>query len=155
MAIIIECPNENYSLENNKNIKLFLAGGITFCENWQILMIDKLKHIENLTIYNPRRSNFDIYNKDLLEEQIVWEYNHLRDCNIISFWFAKETLNPITLYELGKANASNKKIFVGIDDDYKRKDDVIIQTKLINNINDFYNSVDLLSSKIEEYIKSN
>jgi hypothetical protein len=150
MAIIIECPNENYTLENNKNIKLFLAGGITGCENWQILMINKLKDVKNLTIYNPRRKEFDVNDKNIMEQQIVWEYNHLHKVDIVSFWFAKETLNPITLYELGKANASNKEIIIGIDPEYVRKDDVIIQTKLIrNDIQTFYYDLDIMCELIK------
>jgi hypothetical protein len=39
MALIIEAPNEIYSVENNKNINLFLAGGITNCPDWQKEMI--------------------------------------------------------------------------------------------------------------------
>ena len=58
MALIIESPNEVYSLENNENKKLFLAGGITDCPDWQSVVIDKVKDIPNLTIYNPRRKEF-------------------------------------------------------------------------------------------------
>lgn len=32
MGIVIESPNEQYSLENNISKKLFLAGGITNCQ---------------------------------------------------------------------------------------------------------------------------
>ncbi len=131
MALIIECPNEIYTNENINNVKLFLAGGISNVPDWHSIVIDRLKEYENFTIYNPRRSFFDINNKNLLEEQVIWEYNHLESADIISFWFAKETLNPITLYELGKwANSTNKEIVIGIENEYLRKEDVIIQTKL-------------------------
>jgi hypothetical protein len=49
----------------------------------------------------------------------------------VSFWFPKETLCPITLYELGKQSASNKPIFVGVHPEYARRRDVEIQTQLI------------------------
>ncbi len=155
MAIIIECPNEIYSVKNIDNIKLFLAGGISNVPNWQRVVIDNLKDIENLTIYNPRRTNFDITNKSVLEEQIIWEYLHLKDADIISFWFAKETLNPITLYELGKwSNSSDRQIVIGIEDGYLRKDDVIIQTRLARpDIKVFCRSLENLCAEIIGAIK--
>ena len=128
MAIIIEAPNEIYSLENKKNIKLFLAGSISDCPDWQSQVIDKLKDIEDLTIFNPRRKNFPMGDPKEAEKQIVWEYEHLKATDIISFWFDKGSLGPITLYELGRHVNSNKKQMtcIGIDPDYKRKQDVEI-----------------------------
>ncbi len=131
MALVIEAPNEIYSLENQHNIKLFLCGGITGCPDWQTYVIKELKDIENLTIYNPRRKDFPINDKNAAEEQITWEYNHLFDSHIIIFWFSRGSLNPIVLYELGMwGNSTDKIVIVGIDPEYERKQDVLIQTKL-------------------------
>jgi len=133
MALIIESPNEIYSLENNKNVKLFLAGGISDCPDWQSEILEDLKDIHDLTIYNPRRKNFPMAEKTAAEEQITWEYNKLTEADIILFWFSRGSLNPIVLYELGKyGNSSNitKSIIIGLDDEYVRSDDVYIQTKL-------------------------
>ncbi len=143
MALIIEAPNEVYSLENSSNIKLFLAGGISNCPNWQKDLIEKLKNFPKLTIYNPRRENFPIEDKDAAEEQITWEFNHLRDSNIIIFWFSRGSLNPIVLYELGRwGNSSNIPILIGIDPEYERKQDVIIQTQLSRPEVPIYESLD-------------
>jgi len=134
MAIIITAPNEVYSVENSNNIKLFLAGGITNCPDWQSELITKIlsRTIHtNLTIYQPRRENFPINDPKAAEEQITWEYNHLRDADIISFWFSEGSLNPIVLYELGMwCNSRIKPCVVGIDPNYERKQDVEIQTAL-------------------------
>ena len=131
MAIVIEAPNETYSLQNNRNQKLFIAGGITNCPEWQLELIDMLMPVVDLTIFNPRRKNFPINDPSAAEEQIVWEYNKLKESNLISFWFSAGSLNPITLYELGKhGNSSKKQIFVGCDKNYERKYDVVIQTHL-------------------------
>ncbi len=62
--------------------------------------------------------------------QIEWENIYLKSANIISFWFPKESLCPITLFELGKYLCSDKQIFIGIDPQYVRKIDVEIQTLL-------------------------
>ena len=131
MAIIIEAPNEVYSLENNRNTKIFLAGGITNCPEWQFVVIEKLKDEPGLTIYNPRRKNFPIEDPNASEEQITWEYEKLRDADVIAFWFSRGSLNPIVLYELGRwGNSSDKEIVIGIDKGYERTKDVEIQTML-------------------------
>ncbi len=151
MSLIIEAPNEIYSLENNRNIKLFLAGGITNCPDWQKEIIELIKGADILTVYNPRRANFPINDPKAAEEQITWEYNHLRDSDSISFWFSKGSLNPIVLYELGRwGTSTNKTIFIGMDPDYERKQDVIIQTKLSRpNVRIVYTLFDLAAQILQ------
>ncbi len=140
MALIIEAPNEVYSIENNNNLKLFLAGGITNCPDWQSYAIDQIKDIEDLTVYSPRRKDFPIDDPNASEEQITWEYNKLAEADITLFWFSRGSLNPIVLYELGlwgnaKIDEDDRGyVFVGIDEEYERKQDVIIQTNLAHNI---------------------
>lgn len=135
MAIIIEAPNEVYSWQNNKNRKLFLAGGITNCPDWQSDIIKLLEPIGDLSVYNPRRKNFPMNDPNAAEEQITWEYNHLRDSDLILFWFSRGSLNPIVLYELGRwGNSSEKHIVIGLDEEYERKYDVTIQTFLSRGI---------------------
>lgn len=148
MALIIEAPKEVYSIQNNNNIKMFLAGGITNCPDWQSYIVNELKDISNLTIYNPRRKNFPINDATASEEQITWEFEHLRDADLLFFWFAKGSLNPIVLYELGMwCNSTDKLAIIGIDPGYERKQDVIIQTKLARPNVVFFDS---LSEMIEE-----
>ena len=166
MVLTVEAPNEIYSPENNRNIKLFLAGGITNCPDWQSDIIDKLNVIHthqvvvipswNVTIYNPRRKNFPINDKTAATEQITWEYNHLRDADIISFWFSAGSQNPIVLYELGlwcNAHASTTKLFcIGIDPQYERKQDVIIQTSLARPDIRIVDTIEALAGKISSCI---
>lgn len=152
MIQIIEAPNE---LLIKQPIRLFLAGGITNCENWQADIIERLlidsenkihDYLSNVIVYNPRRQYFPIHIKEESHKQITWEYNKLKVADIICFWFSRGSLNPIVLYEYGKFITNNtKKIIVGIDPDYERKMDVEIQTKLEKtelciyyNFNDFY-----------------
>lgn len=156
MAIVIEAINEVYSIENNQNIKLFLAGGITNCPDWQKDMIELLKDEYDLTIYNPRRANFPINDSNASEQQITWEYNHLRDSDIIIFWFAKGSLNPIVLYELGRwGNSSDKPIFIGCDPEYQRKQDVEVQTKLSRPDVEIVYSLDELADQVLDYLYNN
>ena len=149
MALIIEAPNEIYSIENTHNIKLFLAGGITNCSDWQKEIIAKIKDFPNLTIYNPRRENFPITDPKASEQQITWEFQHLKNANIVIFWFAKGSLNPIVLYELGMwGNSNDRPILVGIDPQYERKQDVLIQTALSRPEVIIYISIDDIVEKL-------
>ncbi|MFZ2072641.1 MAG: nucleoside 2-deoxyribosyltransferase domain-containing protein [Minisyncoccia bacterium] len=133
-------------------ISIFFAGGITNCSDWQKELADKLKDLP-ITILNPRRKNFSTLSLEGEEEQIKWEFNHMRRASAISFWFSKETLNPITLLELGSQLSLNKKLFIGIDPDYQKKDNVIIQTKLARPQIEIVYSLDDLASQIKNWGK--
>jgi hypothetical protein len=64
------------------------------------------------------------------EHQIRWEYGRIRNADVMSFWFPKETLCPITLFELGAALERGKPLAVGSHPDYPRKLDIEIQIPL-------------------------
>lgn len=64
----IESPTEVSGA--GKDIKLFLAGGITGTEDWQSQVVELLKG-SDLTLVNPRRKDF--YNIDLEKEPKVIE----------------------------------------------------------------------------------
>ena len=120
----IEAPQ----IYNGDEASLFLAGGITDCPDWQKEMIAMLEDL-TLIIFNPRRSYFP-QNENATREQIEWEYTYLRKATAISFWFPKETLCPITLYELGAWSMTNKQIFLGVHPHYQRIQDIKIHTLL-------------------------
>lgn len=156
MATIIEAPNEVYSIQNNRNKKLFLAGGITNCPDWQAAIIPLLSSIPELTVYNPRRKNFPIHDPNAAEEQITWEYNKLKEADIILFWFSRGSLNPIVLYELGRwGNSSDKPIVIGLDEEYERKQDVIVQTMLSRGVDTpFVHTLDDAVDAIKEILEN-
>lgn len=131
MVQIVEAINEVYNIDKHQSKKVFLAGGITNCPDWQSELIEKVKNFDKLVIYNPRRKNFPIGDPNATEEQIVWEYEHLRDADVLVYWFSRGSLNPIVLYELGRwGNSSDRHMIIGIDPEYTRHDDVVIQTIL-------------------------
>lgn len=124
---------------------LFLAGGISNCPIWQNEAISILKDT-SLTIFNPRREG--VLPPSLEKEQIVWEHNALHEVAAVSFWFPKETLCPITLFELGVHANRNVKLFVGVEPGYLRELNVKTQLKLIHpdlvihdNLNSLFNEV--------------
>ena len=145
--IYIESPKEY--VKNGEEISLFLAGGITGCPDWQKQMVDALPWPEGLVLLNPRRANFPIGDPGAALAQITWEFEHLRLASAISFWFPKETLCPIVLYELGAWSMTSKPIFVGVEPGYKRQQDVEIQTRLARPRVEIVYSLDLLIDSVE------
>ena len=143
MMIYVEAPHK---VEVNKK-SIFLAGGITGCPDWQKKVVEKIKDLD-IVIYNPRRANFDVSDTNASKIQIEWEHNMLRKADVISFWFCKETIQPITLYELGAHTITSKPLIIGMDNDYERRKDVEIQTKLERPDTEFVYSLKDLSNRI-------
>ena len=115
------------------DVVLFLAGGITGCPDWQAKVLKEFKLLsDKFVIVSPRRADFPINDPSAAEEQIMWEFDALRFADVILFWFPEETLCPIALYELGcwTVKEPQKEILVGVHPGYKRRLDVVIQTKL-------------------------
>lgn len=123
-------------------VAVFLAGGITDCPNWQKEVIDFFKNRTDarLVLLNPRRDNFPIHDPNAAEEQIAWEFNALERMDIFSMYFCAGTSDqPICMYELGRNICRMQmrfptdwedRIVVSVEEGYRRKQDVIIQTYL-------------------------
>jgi len=137
----IEAPSDDIA----KFTSVFLGGGITNCPNWQAEVVNKLKD-KAITLYNPRRKTFPINDSSAALQQIKWEYERLRSSVINSFWFPKESVCPIVLFEYGSALERDKPILIGMHPEYPRRIDVEIQTSLRNpNIK--------ISYSLDDYIK--
>jgi hypothetical protein len=138
---------------------IFLAGGITGCPDWQKEAIAKLKpHLkDDNVIFNPRRDYFDPEQKDeTLEKQILWEFQALQSAKIILFWFPKESLCPIALFELGKylSHNGNKPMFVGTDPKYSRAADLQFQLALERPDLCIVKSLDDLVAQVGQHLKT-
>lgn len=149
---------EEFTPDNNKGFKdgmpsIFLAGGITDCPDWQKDVVNMLKD-ENVILLNPRRKDFPIDDPNASYKQIRWEYQHLRKATAIIFWFPKETMCPIVLFELGTWVVSDKLLLIGMDREYERKEDVQIQTVLERGSTKFYYSVDSLVEAMKSLINT-
>jgi len=149
----IEAPNDVYGTEIKYNANLFLAGGITNCPDWQAEFVEKFKENElssQFNVYNPRRKDFPIEDPNASDEQISWEYDKLAKADMIVFWFSRGSLNPIVLYELGRwGNSQETQIYIGMDTEYTRKQDVEMQTMLSKGPDfPFYNNIDDIIKQI-------
>lgn len=136
---------------------VFLAGGITGCPDWQSTVCELLGSLD-VFLLNPRRENFPIDDPTAATKQIGWEFRHLRKADAILFWFPKETLCPIVLYELGFWAAHRttpgigKSIFVGCHPEYQRRRDVEIQLGLIRPEVDVHNSVEQVVEDVRRWL---
>lgn len=148
-----ECPNIVY---NDTYSRLFLAGGIVGCEDWQSELCDKLTvdDVVNLAVLNPRRKEFPFNDERAGVEQIKWEYDQLEVADAISFWFSNKTLQPIAMFELGRWSfVEDKPIFVGVHPNYERRFDVIEQLKLVRPNLQVVNNLDDLANQIISWNK--
>jgi len=124
--IYVEAPTE---YAGTVRPSVFLAGGITGCGDWQRDLARRLRDTD-LVVLNPRRKRFPIDDPSAAEQQINWEFRHLRRATARLFWFPSATLCPIALYELGAWSTTAGPLFIGVDPRYARRVDVEIQTKL-------------------------
>lgn len=138
--MIVMTPDTEYKPTEN-DVCVFLAGGITGCPDWQKEIIKKLDDrcdTATLVVMNPRRENFPIHDPHAARDQIAWEYKNLERADIFSMYFCESVSDqPICMYELGRnllrmqmrfpADWQNR-IIISVEDGYKRKQDVLIQT---------------------------
>jgi len=108
--------------------KIFLAG----CANtdWRKEFV---KYFEgsDVTIYDPKRDNWDDMTVADSIEQVSWEYDKLRQSHVIVFLFNSGSVCPITLLEYGMWGLSRgTPIAVCIMENYEKTKDIEIQTKL-------------------------
>ncbi len=135
MAQIITAP----SIELPTFTSVFLAGGITNCKEWQKKVIYELE-FKDISIFNPRQEHFDMSDINASFNQILWEFERLEKMDIFSMYFCNDNSDqPICMYELGRniirmqnrfPNDWEKRIIISVEDGYKRKNDVLIQTEL-------------------------
>lgn len=125
MIQLIEAINND---EAKFERSIFLAGGITGCPDWQQEVIEAVKHLD-ITVYNPRRKDFPIDDPSAAEAQINWEFSKLRKADCVSFWFCRETLCPITLFELGATMERMGRCIIGVHPEYKHRQSVEIQAR--------------------------
>ena len=170
MRVITE---PNYYEPHDKDVSVFLAGGITNCPNWQKKVIETIKNTysivtDSLVLFNPRRDNFPIHDKSAASQQIEWEFDMIEKCNVFSMYFSSgESDQPICMYELGRNILRMQmrypadwqdRIIVSVEDGYHRIQDVLIQTELATNgkipINHMVNKEMCLENHINDILKT-
>lgn len=137
--IYLEAPNYHapgqLSIKNGDgNKSIFLAGMISGAADWQGNAAKVL--LPHFNVFNPRRKMYNNLIPDEEHNQIAWEHFYLNLADIVLFNFRPETVGPITLFEYGKMLEKTKrtwqKLYVCVDKNYQRKNDIYIQTELEN-----------------------
>lgn len=147
---VVTCPERLGALRDDPLV--FMGGGISNCPNWQQEIIPMFQG-QNVVLMNPRRDDFDITDKEMSRAQIYWEHDHLNAADAIIFWFPKETLCPITLFELGKYAAQGYQVFVGCHPEYARKFDVEVQLSLIDDTIQVYESLEEVVEVVTRWLR--
>lgn len=116
------------------NHAVFIAGGISDCADWQADVVNIID-CDTFDVVNPRRIGGFDKTGATAEEQITWEHTALGKVDSYLFWFPKESICPIGLFELGMALERvlikpNPMIIIGWHEEYPRAFDLKIQTKL-------------------------
>lgn len=143
MVEIYRAPDRSYGCTDRAKIKIFLAGSIEMgiAKEWQKQLENDLTALDidtDLIVFNPRRDDFDPHAKysadnPYMGEQIEWELEHILMSDIVVFFFASETMSPITLYELGLISQDvylhRKKAVVFCEEGYLKKANVDVNTQ--------------------------
>lgn len=142
---LVTAPGEPLCDNPAEKLKIFLAGGITGCRDWQKECVEWLDEIlyndyeRNVLIYNPRRDKWDMNNPSAAYQQIEWEFRNLEKMDIFSMYFCTSdtSVGPICFYELGRyicrmqmrfPNSWQRRIVISTDKGYSRANDVCYQT---------------------------
>jgi hypothetical protein len=154
-------------------MKIFLAGGIQKSIKWQDMIIKDFQDVENielrtgykngLYLLNPRREDW-IEKPGAAERQIEWEFDMLENCDVFTMYFAGgESDQPICLYELGRnilrlqyeyPESWKDRIVITCNSNYKRLNDVLIQTCLATDGLVNVNVVDGDEESVTAHIKA-
>jgi hypothetical protein len=108
---------------------IFLAGSIDMgaATNWQHDLITVLGD-RKISVLNPRRDDWDSSWKQSIDEpqfrtQVEWELDGLERADVIAMWFAKDSVAPITLLELGLCARAGT-LIVGCPEGFWRKGNI-------------------------------
>ena len=113
----------HHILDDMRNVPGLLNSAVDYVKERKV-------NTDKYDLINPRRKGqFETWG-DIAAEQIAWEHDALIRCDAVLFWFPKDTLCPITLFELGKQLAYVgqehvvRPLIIGWDPEYARAFDL-------------------------------
>lgn len=115
-------------------ISIFIGGSIEMgtALDWQRELARHLAakpYADKLDLYNPRRDDWNpVWLNDAADPnfkgQVDWDLTYQKKADLIIYYFAGETISPITLFELGLFYSQNP--VIGADPNYKRLSNLLI-----------------------------
>lgn len=142
---------------------VFLAGSIDMgtAINWQPKVIDAIEDRCNcnVTIYNPRRDDWDSSWKQTLHdrkfaEQVRWELQKMDEAKHIFMYISAESKAPISLLEFGRIHAKYPgKLIICVEPGFYRRGniEVMCQNSAITLHNDLEAAIDHLLAVIPQW----
>lgn len=119
-----------YSHSQIDGFCIFLAGSIEMgsAEDWQTKIEKELESYSG-NILNPRRTEWDSSWEQSIDnpnfkEQVTWELDGLDRSQIIFFYLDPNTKSPISLLEIGKYIASDKKLIICVPQGFWRRGNI-------------------------------
>lgn len=109
-------PFSTYKPTDNE-ISCFMAGGMSNTEWFKrfLLFITK-KDLSNIVIINPYNP-VEEEDKITFCNQVFWEINYLKSCDIFSVYFDRFTTQSCSMFELGLMLQSGKPCIVSLHED--------------------------------------
>jgi hypothetical protein len=156
MTIKIYDPTSQ-DIKSENSVKLFLAGGIDNTPNWQnkLIQLLKIRYTKSdciLVVFNPRReTEFSREDYEAHSQQVKWEFDNLRNADIISFWFPKGAPCTTSLFELGYWLNSDK-VVLGIEPGHYKERSLKTQAALLDKDISISNTLDKLVNNIDKKI---
>lgn len=154
---VITPPNSIF--ETSDRVSVFLAGSIEMdkADHWQRRVIDKFSLYEGLTFYNPRRDDYQVWQKQTIDNhyfrtQVEWELDALKASTFIFMYFDPNTQSPISLLEFGMYFNSKKLIVVSPHGFWRRgnlevcctRSGIYLHDNLDSGINELKISIEML-----------
>ncbi len=125
-------PPFSISKNHKRKYLVFLAGSIEMgkAEDWQSIVEDYFSNMDQYTLLNPRRDDWDAsweqkFESPNFSQQVNWELNGLEKSDKIILYLVPDTKSPISLLELGLF-ATSEKVLVCCPDGFWRKGNVEI-----------------------------
>jgi hypothetical protein len=147
MSLIINAPNDLYSVENHGNLKIFLSGSST---NWQSEFIQIFGDVKTISIYNSRKAQV-VTDPMEVEKYLVWEYEHSVSADLSVFWVGKN-IDMISLFDLGM-NLDKKPIIIGIDPSFQYIRELTLKLRLAGYGLDIFETIQEMASEASAFIE--
>ena len=126
----------------------FLAGGST---DWRQKLTDSMTSDQfyHAIVVDPFDKNYKP------EVNTAWEFKSMQKVDCVVFWFPKESLYPISLFELGVVcRDSLKGLIVGMDLEYAKREIIIEQLKLFRPDVNVVSSLPEVMGQMEKFVES-
>ena len=157
MSEVILPPSRRYSTVGN--VSVFLAGSIDmgYAVDWQAELIKQFEPTKNVTLYNPRRDDWDSSWTQTLDspqfvEQVNWELDFMDHADIVFMYISGTSKAPISLLEFGRIMALYPdKLVLCVEDGFYRRGniEVMCNRQCIELHSDLKGAIYALCDRIE------